>query len=299
MNASRVTRFVPKGIQGLHGQLAHVDVLSLATRMTLLLLIIYSNNWWYVRVPMRIFCAAGIMASSLYLSSGFWFTLGIIMAWGNALNWYKIDNHQYLMTYWCLALSVSLGSPDSRRILKENACLLIGLCFAFAVLWKAFLSPDYMSGSFFQFTLLTDRRFRAFASIMGGMTEEMRILNGVRLEQMENFRKGFESVDLLYPPQLVQLAHWMTWGTVLIETSIAVAFLWPWPGRISSCRHFLLILFAGTIYAVANVPGFAWLLIVMGVAQCEPELKYTRWLYVLVFFLIQIYTVPWSTLVSP
>ena len=52
-------------------------------------------------------------------------------------------------------------------------------------------------------------------------------------------------------------------------------------------------------YAVATVEGFGWLLICMGVAQCEPERRTTRWLYVGAFLLVLFYReVPWALLLA-
>jgi len=41
--------------------------------------------------------------------------------------------------------------------------------------------------------------------------------------------------------------------------------------------------------AVAPVAGFGWLLLLMGIAQCEPERTTVRALYLAIFFLILFY----------
>jgi len=54
------------------------------------------------------------------------------------------------------------------------------------------------------------------------------------------------------------------------------------------------MLFCATTYSVATVEGFAWLLLAMSVAQCEPERRRTRALYVVTFALVLFYReVPW------
>ena len=58
-----------------------------------------------------------------------------------------------------------------------------------------------------------------------------------------------------------------------------------------------LLLFCATTFAVAPVAGFGWLLMVMGVAQCERERKNMRSLYLATFSLILIYReIPWASL---
>ena len=86
----------------------------------------------------------------------------------------------------------------------------------------------------------------------------------------------------------------MTWWTVFLEGAVAVAFLWPLERGVSRGRDALLLLFCVTTYAVAPVEGFGWLLIAMGVAQCAPERRRTRLLYLAVFALVLFYRdVPW------
>jgi hypothetical protein len=45
----------------------------------------------------------------------------------------------------------------------------------------------------------------------------------------------------------------------------------------------MLLLFCTMTYAVAPVAGFAWLLLVMGIVQCEPRQTTVRALYLTVF----------------
>ena len=56
----------------------------------------------------------------------------------------------------------------------------------------------------------------------------------------------------------------------------------------------LLVLFCTTAYALAPVAGFGWLLVSMGIAQCEPERRRMRLAYLVAFALILLATRwPW------
>ena len=68
-----------------------------------------------------------------------------------------------------------------------------------------------------------------------------------------------------------------------------LAFWWWSPAGLGRARHALLLLFCATTYAVAPVEGFGWLLIAMGVAQCDRERVFTRALYLVVYALILVY----------
>ena len=80
----------------------------------------------------------------------------------------------------------------------------------------------------------------------------------------------------------------------MIEAWVAVAFLIPARFRIG-WRHASLLVFCVGTYAIAPVAGFGWLLLVMGIAQCGPNLGRTRAAYLVVFFLVLFYReIPWA-----
>jgi hypothetical protein len=91
----------------------------------------------------------------------------------------------------------------------------------------------------------------------------------------------------------------MTWWTVILEGTTAIAFLWFINRGISMVRDLVLLIFCTTTYVVTPVEGFGWLLIAMGVAQCDSARRKTRLLYLAVFGLILFYReVPWTAWLS-
>ena len=95
------------------------------------------------------------------------------------------------------------------------------------------------------------------------------------------------------------LAQVATWWTVCLEATVALTFLWPGTGWVARQRHLVLAVFCATIYAVAPVVGFGWLLLVMGVAQCEPERTAVRSVYLGLFFVLLVYqALPWTALLA-
>ena len=214
-------------------------------------------------------------------------------------NWPMADNHAYLLCYWCLAIVLALLSHDPRACLAFNGRLLIGLAFALATLWKVVLSPDYLDGRFFRVTMLTDVRFEGFAQLAGGLTrDQLESLRGFVTQHVDG--QFLEALDTpLEPARFLWLARFMTWWTVLLEGAVAVAFLWPLERGVSRWRDALLLLFCVTTYAIAPVEGFGWLLIAMGVAQCESKQRKMRWAYLTAFALILIYReAPWAQLLA-
>jgi hypothetical protein len=200
-------------------------------------------------------------------------------------DWSLADNHAYLLCYWCFAVLLALVSRDVAGCLAVNGRLLIGWAFAFAVLWKLVLSPDYLDGRFFRVTLVTDPRFADFARLAGGLGAD-------QLADLRAFAGGHWDAGLPPPEQpsrFLWLARTTTIGTLAIEAAVAAACLSP-PGRgLSRLRDVLLIGFCLTTYAVATVAGFGWLLLAMGVAQSDPRRRRTRLAYLAAFLVVLVY----------
>ncbi|MEM7050136.1 MAG: hypothetical protein AAF604_10765 [Acidobacteriota bacterium] len=285
--------------------LRNIDPLDLAPRLTLILLILYAGNYWYLTVPLRVLCIGALLYRPIYRSGVFWFLATCFLVASNYQNWYVIDNHKYLMTYWTLVLTIIFfhrGTERQRSLLANNARLLIGLCMVFATFWKI-ISPDYLDGSFFRHTLLTDGRFGSVAEAVGGLDPEDFYRND-RLEKTllvgTRDQRIIEQVQLASTPRLDATATFLTWWTIGIEGLIGLIFLLParW-GPPVVWRHALLLLFAVTTYSVATVIGFGWLLIIMAIAHVPKENHRLRLAYVGVFLLMLVYTGSWASLLLP
>jgi len=212
-------------------------------------------------------------------------------------DWPLPDNHIYLLAYFCAAVFIALSIPESSNALARSCRLLLGLAFALAVLWKAFLSTDYLDGRFFRVTLLTDARFEETVRLVGLDAQALR-------ENREYLLPLPEGAELLHPRRLHEprgvrvLAGWATWGTLVLEAIVALAFLWPGVGAgLQSLRHASLLTFCAVIYALAPVAGFGWLLVAMGLSTCGPGEHRARGLYAALFLVIVLYSeVPWAAM---
>lgn len=279
--------------------LAQIGPVDLALRLTLLDLLLRPIGDWRLRPAILALAGAGLLIPSWLRRPLLWFALAGITAVRVCVDWPLADNHAYLISYWCLAAGISMIVKDTEACLALNARLLIGLAFAFAVLWKLVLSPDFMNGTFLRVTMLQDPRFGDWTLLSTGLS----------FDQLETHRAALER-HLDSPPFEVEpgpelsmrfsrMAAATTFWTAGIELALAAAFLWWKGGALSGVRHALLIVFCVTTYAVATVDGFGWLLISMGVAQCDPRLVKTRILYCASFALILAYReVPWARLVA-
>ena len=253
---------------------------------------------WTLRPVILVSAAAGLLLPGALRQPGLWWLLTLLTGLRALLDWPLPDNHAYLLCYWCFAIALSLLVENTAAFLALNGRWLIGLVFAFATLWKLVLSPDYLDGTFFRVTLLSDPRFEDLSRLAGGLSPDA--IAGFR-EALERHADGgmLAAAGALEPARFTWLARVATIWTLVIEGVVAVAFLWPRDKGPSRVRDACLLLFCATTYAVATVEGFGWLLISMGIAQCAPGRRTTRALYLAAFALILFYReFPWTSLLA-
>jgi hypothetical protein len=258
---------------------------GLALRLTLLDLLLDPVGRWNVRPLILALAAAGLLSESLIRNRMFWLLLSALTAWRILDDWPLSDNHAYLLSYWCLAIFLALHSRDPGRTLAKSARLLIGLAFLFAVLWKGVLSDDFVDGRFFRHLLLTDDRFEEVALVLGGMSETA--LERARALLEKNLHEPATALpSSIETESLRGIARVATWGTLVLEFGVALLFLLPGRIGVGRLRDAALLVFCIGTYAVAPVPGFGWLLLAMGVAQCPLHARTTLCLYLAGFAVV-------------
>jgi hypothetical protein len=264
---------------------ADLDAVDTVLVLTLLLLLLRPIGVGFVRPSILLLAGAGLLRGSLKRSPTLWLTLAALTAWRVVSDWPLADNHAYLLSYWCLAIGLALRSADPAVFLAANGRRLIALAFGFAVLWKVFLSPDYIDGTFFRVTLLSDPRFETVTRLVGGLSPDLLERARVALWQhVDGLAPSLEVPPL--PGRFEVLGTFLTLWTVALEALVAVAFLVS-RQRAAGVRDALLLVFCATTYSVTpTIASFGWLLLAMGVAQCDSARALTRLSYLFVFGLI-------------
>ena len=265
--------------------------MELVLRVCLLVLLLDAPWFWFQRVPLQALCGLGLLWPALARDPRCWALLTILTGWPLFWNWPFSDNHDYLRAFLALSVTLALTSAEPQRTLRTSARLLVGGTFFFATLWKVVLSPDWLDGTFFRVTLLSDPRFHDLAVLVGGASWQTLDDFDAALTAFLSTGTGWPGA-FVEPPGLRPLALALTAFTALIETGIAAAFLWP---RLARVRNVLLIAFGATTFAFATVRGFGFLLMALGLAQCKDDERRARIAYVATLFLIEAYrSVPWS-----
>lgn len=266
-------------------------VLDLVAPLTLVLLLLYPVGPGPVRIVLQLGSVAGLVYRPLQRSAGYWGLLAVGMGTGCLILWHDADNHKYLITYWCLALGLSCRADDTARAIRINARLLIGLCFLWAVVWKL-RTPDFRTGEYYQFAMLTDERLFSVGQLFSGMSPGVYFENQAAVEQLTEYSSTLDDVALDGAAVLRPLSLVLVAWTLLVESWIVISHLWPTvSGWGAQSRYASLLVFIATTYAAAHVGGYAWILTIMGLAQIRPSHASWRLAYLAGLALVIIYRV--------
>lgn len=266
-------------------------------RLTAVILLMRPMGPWGLRPLILGLAGIAIALPGVLRAPATWYSLAVLVTIRIIVDWPLPDNHIYLLAYWCLAVALALGAKEAASTLRRNSRLLIGGAFLMAVIWKAFLSPDYLDGRFFSVTLLTDPRFENATLLLGGLTREQLAESREYLRPLPEGAELLDGPALFEPPAFKLLTSVSTWGLLGLEALIAFACLVPLPRRGGVLTHVLLLLFCVVTYAFAPVAGFGWLLLTMGFAVCDARRRLLRASYLTAWCLVLLYDeVPWSGL---
>ena len=267
----------------------------LVLRFTALFLLLYGSSTVLLDIPLRVLCGLMLLSPTLLTSQVMWVLICGIIWWVNATDWLWIDNHKILITYWCLVCALAVSAKDTDGVLAWNGRILIGLTFLFATFWKM-LAGEYWDGAFLHNVFLLDDRVEAVATAIGGLSPDTLPQNQLLEALLKQFPQAIGSVTLTTSPRLQAFTLAASYWTLLIEGSVAIAFLISPLRLFSRFRDWFLIVFIATTYFLLPVLGFAYILIIMGFSQCSPKHTATRITYVVLFAFLQLSRLPWYSL---
>jgi hypothetical protein len=290
--SSRLARFRPGPFR-----LGEGDGFDLALRLTAVALLLRPMGPLIVRPAILAAAVLALIVPRVLRHPATWFLLSLLIAARIAEDWPLSDNHIYLFCYWCLAIGLALCTTDRAEAIAFSSRWLIGLAFAFAVFWKAVLSPDFVDGRFFRVTLLTDPRFAAAARLIGGLSPAELDANRQALAPLPEGAALLDPPAVVEPGRLRAFAAISTWGVLVLEAAVAALMLAPSGRVVVALRHAALLGFCLITYAFAPVAGFGWLLLVMGLAQVTAGRPWLEAAYITAFLAVVFYDdLPWAQL---
>lgn len=257
---------------------AEFDVFSIIGFMTCLVLLFNSHGKFFALLSIGAL-ATLVFAPSLRRSPVFWIVMVLIWIPRLVIDWRDNEDHVFFGIYWCMAIGLALMGKDAEIAIRFNARWLIGLSFLIATIWKV-ISPQYYEGELFHYKLLQDSRFRMMVTTkVAGLDASDDQANAKAIIDLRNGSTTDGIAQLTYPKPVSYIAFFMTYWTILIEGSLGILFLLRSTRILSMIRNSLLMIFAITTYAVVPVLGFGILFMTMGIANCEPHEKRTKFCY--------------------
>lgn len=276
--------------------LKNVDLVDIVTITSLVLFLRFGFIDWYFELLANLALFLLLLTRlKVAFHWFFWFTAAIFGSLALYLNWDTADNHKYLFVYWMWIMTIvfALRNSDHRNLfIRFNARYFLILIFLGAAFQK-FMSESYMSGEMFELITALDSRFQAFA-----------VLLGIEVETLDTIKKQFafvinpavelsdQQIILPFDNYIVSVAKWITWYDIYVQVLIGILFLIG--RRITDLwGHIVLLFFIFTTYIPAPVFGFGWTLSIMGIALSWQRFSRLTLVYLVSFFVILIYQIPW------
>ncbi|HEY4502769.1 MAG TPA: hypothetical protein VJH21_02990 [Candidatus Paceibacterota bacterium] len=271
-----------------------IDRVTVIAQVTLFMFVVFGPSFWFTVPIYQGALLLSLVFPKVVKTSYLWIVITTVTALALFSEWHSVDNHKWLMLYWGLAFVVatvvSRGDTDALHVfLKKNAWFMLIFIMGLSVVQKI-LGGAYLSGAFFEFTLLTDQRFFIITHYLGGLPAKDFFLNA------EMFLQYPRAEFTLFLTQRVTLiAFVMTYALLLIEILIPV-FLLIQKKSYQNFAHLLNGLFIAVVYLIAPVYAFGFLLAVLGIACLSSDSRKLFLMYILLMLVIFLYKVPWFSL---
>lgn len=252
---------------------------------------LYSSVAILILIPLLVF------KRNLINNSIVWLIPFVLLSFDLYSNWLVLANHEWVMWYWSIVLLVASvyykKSDISEEIMKNGARQLLIIIMLVAVAWKV-TNPAYLSGSFFERTMISNPLFENFSLLVGDLTvDQLRYNQQIEVTKFTNLVPGeLNTEHELISTNLFDLyGVLVSWWVLLIELLIGVLFLLK-RQKIDIAAHWLHILFIITTYFAVPIVGFGWILIVLGFALTQNMPKNITYGYFVAGILMCLYGLP-------
>jgi hypothetical protein len=252
------------------------DAVDLVTRLTLVYLM-WHDSGGTPSLRYAIVGLAGVgLVAGWHRNALFWSGLFVLQLLRLSMVWWLAANHSFLAAWWTLGLATVMADREPTVAIRVLARRIVGLTFACALLWKVVLSDSFTDSAFLMSGLLIDARFDTLTALFG-VDAPLHAINRAVFDVAATTGMPGQIVPMVVPTSLSWLARLGTVWTLFVELAVAVTMLTRVESRV---RHACLISFCFGTYLVLPVVGFAWLLLLMGLAHTGPNDRRLRGMYV-------------------
>ena len=273
----------------------NLDLVQTVSLLTLVLSNIFGFDHWLFHIVARTCFLMFVLNPRSLRNPLFWLPLALAGAITIILTWERVDNHKYLLDYWMWVLFVVhlfVEPKQQRRIVLFNARFFLCLIFL-AASGQKLASPSYRSGEMFEYYLYVDPRFAGFGKLIGvdpaageAVKRRTMFLRSPFAEVQGN------EIQIAGSDRGRVAALAMTWWDFSVQFCIG-ALLLIRRRRTDAIAHILLLFFIFTTYIPAPVFGFGWILAIMGFSLAKDQFPKIATIYLVSFFAILLYQLPW------
>lgn len=260
---------------------------NLILKFSLILLVLDGSTGWGLDVFMRIICVIMLAFNNYIANKLLWLLISFFLIFFNSLQFYSLDNHKILFTYWILLITVYLWTGKNIGYIKNNARLMIGLVMFFAVLQKflnGFHTPGFLHGRF-----LIDGRFMLVTNFITQTPYEELFENQKDVSLLNYLPIDNSYINLTNSLYLSKILYCFQLFGLVFEAIVAALFLFIKKENI--IKDIALITFCIGTYFIFPVLGFSSILLLLGIGQSN--IKYSIY-YIIAFILLQFIMVPWQ-----
>jgi hypothetical protein len=215
--------------------------------------------------------ASAMLASRAVLLSPFAWLAGAALQgyWIFLSSWNIVSQHKIFILYWICACAFALSTRNPARALRINGSRCLAVLFGLACFWKL-AGGEYLDGAFFEFLELWREELRSVLVQAEGMTQELVNANydtiaRVRSEPINGAWRQLHSTSTLD-----WISDLVCWGTIVGEGAMALLFALPHT-KLARARELMLFAFVLTVDVVFPYTGFAFAMLLAGLAQAEPD----------------------------
>ena len=239
-------------------------------------------NFFVNILPVFLFVTMLIGFRAHIFSVKFWLVTTLLIGYGVLRDWDVVSNHQYVMTYFGLALIFTYSQPEDLRgpYIKRQSKYIFILVMFFAGMQKL-LAPGYADGSVLEFMFL---RGRAASFIMDYFFADETATNQRLIDE---FGKSFSENRTIHfawhSPFFHNLVRPLAGLIIISEILIGVCAFWFFNKR---AFQIIIVAFAVGIFIVTPEGGFLSLLLILSWSQLPKKQTFVHKLYLFCLMLI-------------
>jgi len=216
-------------------------------------------------VPLLVFLAVVLVFRTYLFTAWFWLLVTFLIALNIACDWLMVANHDYLMAYMGLMMTLVYLQPgnEKEQLLTRQAKYIFALVMLLAGGQKMF-TPEYVDGTQLEFMFLTGEFGYMLTSRDIFFAEEIAANKDIYFQFGRTFIEDPGVRFAWYSPFFHSIAQPMSWIIILSELALGILALVLFN---KAGFHIAVLMFAAAIFMVRPEGAFLALLLLLSWSQ--------------------------------